>query len=418
MRRMISSTPSRELRNPPHRLTSPAQGVVTDLLVAPGEAVRAGQTLMVLEAMKMAMPIDAPVDGHVGHVGVGVGDTVVEGEALAEIHASPPAATATAGPAPASGVPEPEAGVADAPVLRRGAERLARRRALLADAARPEAVARRHAGGRWTAREGVAALLDPGSLVEYGGFAIAAQRSRRDEVELQQQTPADGLITGIGTVDGRPVAVMAYDYTVLAGTQGSFNHRKSDRLLELVARQGLPLVLWAEGGGGRPGDVDSPAIAGLHCSTFRQFAALSGQVPVIGLVGGRCFAGNAALLGCCDLVVARAGSSIGMGGPAMIEGGGLGRVEADAVGPAEVLAEAGAVDLIVEDDAALVSTARCWPCWAASRPPIRAPAPCPARWRRPCRPSATRSTTCGRCCRRCSMPAAWSSCGRPSAAPC
>jgi acetyl-CoA carboxylase carboxyltransferase component len=247
---------------------------------------------------------------------------------------------------------------AAAPRVRGALDALAERRALTLDAARPDAIAQRHAAGRRTARENLQDLLDAGSFTEYGAFAVAAQRRRRSEDELQRQTPADGLVTGTGTVDGRPVAVMAYDYTVLAGTQGVFNHRKSDRLLELAARQRWPLVLFAEGGGGRPGDVDWMGVAGLDCTTFQRFAALSGQVPLVGVVAGRCFAGNAALLGCCDLIVATEGSSIGMGGPAMIEGGGLGRVAADDVGPVPVLAAAGAVDLRVADEVEAVATAR------------------------------------------------------------
>jgi acetyl-CoA carboxylase carboxyltransferase component len=210
-----------------------------------------------------------------------------------------------------------------------------------------------------TAREIVDGLLDPGSFVEHGGLAVAAQRSRRPLDELERETPADGLITGVGTLRGTPgqrVAVMVYDATVLAGTQGVMNHAKADRLLELAARQCLPLLLWAEGGGGRPGDVDWPGVAGLDCTTFARLAALSGQVPLVGLVGGRCFAGNAALLGCCDLIVATRHSSLGMAGPAMIEGGGLGKVAADDVGPAPKLAEAGVVDCLVDDDAAAVAT--------------------------------------------------------------
>jgi acetyl-CoA carboxylase carboxyltransferase component len=187
---------------------------------------------------------------------------------------------------------------------------------------------------------------------------VAAQRSRRALADLQRQTPADGLVTGTGCIEGLPVAVMAYDYTVLAGTQGVFNHKKSDRLLALCAERRLPLVLFAEGGGGRPGDVDWLGVAGLDCTTFARLAALSGRVPLVGIVAGRCFAGNAALLGCCDLIIAVEGASLGMGGPAMIEGGGLGRVDADAVGPLEALAPAGVIDVRVPDEAAAVRVAR------------------------------------------------------------
>ncbi len=321
-------------------------GAVIAIEVTPGQAVAAGQTLLVQEAMKMEVPLAAPVAGRVVALAAAVGDVVPEGTALVEFEAGDFAADAPAASAPLDDG------------LRGDLLALRARRAQWADAARPEAVARRHAAGRLTARENVAALLDAGSFSEYGAMAVAAQRGRRSLEDLQQNTPADGLVTGTGTVSGQGVAVMAYDYTVLAGTQGYFNHRKSDRLLELALRQRLPLVLWAEGGGGRPGDVDSQTLAGLHCTTFARLAALSGQVALIGIAAGRSFAGNAALLGCCDVIIATEGSSIGMGGPAMIEGGGLGRVDADAVGPVAVLAAAGVIDLRVADEAAAAQAAR------------------------------------------------------------
>ena len=337
-------------------LRAGVQGVVIGIEVCAGDRVAAGQVLLLQEAMKMEVPLEAPGPGIVRGVAAAVGEVLADGAPAIEFEPLAPA-LAHAGSDAAAAV-APEARPDARPTPRADLQRLDARRALLADAARPEAIARRHAAGRRSARENVAALLDDGSFTEYGGFAVAAQRSRRPLDELQRQTPADGLITGTGTVHGHPVAVMAYDYTVLAGTQGVFNHRKSDRLLELCERRGWPLVLFAEGGGGRPGDVDWLGVAGLDCTTFGRMAALSGRVPLVGIVAGRCFAGNAALLGCCDLIVAVEGASIGMGGPAMIEGGGLGRVEADAVGPLDMLAPAGVIDLRVPDEAAAAAVAR------------------------------------------------------------
>jgi acetyl-CoA carboxylase carboxyltransferase component len=151
---------------------------------------------------------------------------------------------------------------------------------------------------------------------------------------------------------------MSYDYTVLAGTQGMRNHQKKDRLFEIAERRRLPVVVFAEGGGGRPGDVDMPIIAGLDCRAFQYFAQLSGLVPLVGIASGYCFAGNAALLGCCDVVIATEDSSIGMGGPAMIEGGGLGVYAPGEVGPIDVQDANGVVDLRVPDDAAAVAAAK------------------------------------------------------------
>ena len=226
------------------------------------------------------------------------------------------------------------------------------------DAARPEAVARRHERGRRTARENLAELVDEGSFVEYGPLQFAAQERRRPREELIERTPADGLIGGVGEIDGQRCVAMSYDYTVLAGTQGIRGHQKKDRLFELAERRRLPVVLFAEGGGGRPGDVDMPIVAGLDCRAFHLFARLSGLVPLVGIASGNCFAGNAALLGCCDVVIATEDSSIGMGGPAMIEGGGLGVYEPAEVGPIDVQDANGVVDLRVSDDQAAVAAAK------------------------------------------------------------
>jgi acetyl-CoA carboxylase carboxyltransferase component len=226
-----------------------------------------------------------------------------------------------------------------------------KRRALTRDDARPDAVARRHDAGGRTARENVADLVDEGSFVEYGRFAIAAQRNRRDLDELIARTPADGLVAGTARVNGRPCAVLSYDYTVLAGTQGALGHRKKDRLFELIERMRLPTVFFAEGGGGRPGDVDHPVVSALDTRAFALWARLSGVVPRIAVVAGRCFAGNAVIAGCSDLIVATENISLGMGGPAMIEGGGLGVVAPDDVGPLPVQATNGVVDVVVADEA-------------------------------------------------------------------
>jgi acetyl-CoA carboxylase carboxyltransferase component len=337
-------------------LTAPVHGAVVALVATPGQAVPAGHTLLLQEAMKMEVPLHAPGPGRVHALAVAVGDVVEQGAQLVDWEDLQAAAASTAvapGLAP-DPVAEPSALRADPLAL----QALQARLALLQDSARPQAAAQRHAAGHLTARQVVAGLLDANSFSEYGALAVAAQRSRRSLADLQAATPADGLITGSGTVHGQTVAVLVYDYTVLAGTQGVFNHQKADRLLALAARHRWPVLLWAEGGGGRPGDVDWLGVAGLNCTTFARLAALQGQVPLIGMASGHCFAGNAALLGCCDVVVATAGSSIGLGGPAMIEGGGLGMVAAADVGPVADLLTAGVVDVCVRDDAAAVALAR------------------------------------------------------------
>jgi acetyl-CoA carboxylase carboxyltransferase component len=312
-----------------HPVTAPFAGVVVAIPHAREEHVGAGSPLVVLEAMKMEHEVLAEIDGVLATVAVAIGDAVQEGQLLATLAPSELPGAADTG-APDRQLGERSGERADVRAVRE-------RHELGLDAARPEAVAQRRERGRRTARENLADLLDEGSFVEYGPLLFAAQERRRAREELIARTPADGLVGGVGTIEGQRCVAMSYDYMVLAGTQGMRNHAKKDRLFELAARRRLPVVLFAEGGGGRPGDVDMPIVAGLDC---------------------RAFAGNAALLGCCDVVIATEDASIGMGGPAMIEGGGLGVFAPGEVGPIDVQHANGVVDLRAADDAEAVALAR------------------------------------------------------------
>jgi acetyl-CoA carboxylase carboxyltransferase component len=329
-------------------VTASFAGVVVALPHGPQEPVAPGTPLVVLEAMKMEHEILAEAGGVVGRLAVAIGDEVQEGQLLLTLE---PGQDDLASSHDRSGEQAEQGERADLAAVHE-------RHAIGLDAARPEAVARRHEHGRRTARENLADLLDDGTFVEYGPLLFAAQERRRSREELIARTPADGLVGGVGEVDGRPLVAMSYDYMVLAGTQGMRNHMKKDRLFELAQERRLPVVLFAEGGGGRPGDVDMPIVAGLDCRAFELFARLSGLVPLVGIVSGYCFAGNAALLGCCDVVIATESSSIGMGGPAMIEGGGLGVYEPGEVGPIDVQDANGVVDLRVADEQEAVEAAK------------------------------------------------------------
>src|SRR5881296_3511398 len=333
---------------------APMQGTVVAVDVSPGDAVPAGRQLLVMEAMKMEHVVTAPVGGIVRALHVSAGDTVYEGHALLVLEES------AVEPAAAE-----QAGQSDLAHVRPDLAEVHRRHALTLDAARRDAVERRRATAQRTARENIDDLCDPGSFIEYAPLVIAAQRRRRPVEELIERTPADGLVAGIGRVNGQlfdesrsRCVVMAYDYTVLAGTQGVQNHRKKDRLFELAADWRLPVVFFTEGGGGRPGDTDGASVAGLDCWAFNYWGRLSGLVPLVGVNSGRCFAGNAALLGCCDVIIATGNSSIGMGGPAMIEGGGLGVFHPDEVGPMHIQVPGGGVDVAVADEAE-ATRARC-----------------------------------------------------------
>jgi acetyl-CoA carboxylase carboxyltransferase component/biotin carboxyl carrier protein len=335
-------------------LHAPMQGTIVSLEVGEGDTLSAGQTVAVLNAMKMEHVVTAGESGIVRWLGVAAGDTVSEGQPLIAVERRELPAAETA-----------RAAVLDLAHIRADLSAVDERHAATTDATRADAVARRRRTGQRTARENVADLCDPDSFIEYGPLAIAAQRQRRSLPDLIARTPADGLVAGIGRVNGdrfsgaaARCAVLSYDYTVLAGTQGFQNHRKKDRLFDLIERLRVPVVFFTEGGGGRPGDVDAPGVAGLDCMAFHLFGRLSGLVPLVGINSGRCFAGNAALLGCCDVIIAARDSTIGMGGPAMIEGGGLGVFRPDEVGPMAVQVPNGVVDIAVDDEAAGVRAAK------------------------------------------------------------
>jgi len=333
---------------------APMQATVVALQVAEGEPVARGQVVAVLEAMKMEHTVEAPVSGRVGALLAEPGQTLMTGEPILSIEPGD-------GP-DAAAVVEAEI---DLDAIRPDLQEVFDRRDLGRDAARPVAVAKRHARGQRTARENLASLVDDGSFNEYGEFAVAAQSRRRDPDDLVRNTSGDGILTGTGRVNGalfgEAAARCAFaigDYTVLAGTQGQRHHRKLDRVFTLAGKHEIPMILLAEGGGGRPGDTDRVTVSGLDGPSFAAFAALSGKVPVVGVVAGRCFAGNAALLGCCDVIIATEDSNIGMAGPAMIEGGGLGAYRPEDIGPIDVQAGNGVVDVRVRDEAEACEVAK------------------------------------------------------------
>ncbi|MGW6622562.1 carboxyl transferase domain-containing protein [Nocardia sp. NPDC055002] len=315
-----------------------------------GADVGAGGQLAVLEAMKMQHVAASPDAARAVRVLVRPGQVVAPGDPLVII---------TRTGADESGGAHTEL---DPDRVRADVDEIRARHLVTLDESRPAAVDKRHRLGRRTARENIADLVDEGSFVEYGALAFAAQRSRRAEADLIANTPADGLVTGLATIGAdrfgnAEAVVVSYDYTVLAGTQGKNNHAKTDRAFELAERKRIPVVLFAEGGGGRPGDTDGTGM-GLDVTTFRALGALRGKVPLVTIVSGRCFAGNAALAGVCDVIIATPDANIGMGGPAMIEGGGLGACRPEDIGPVEVQRRNGVVDLVARDEAHAVALAK------------------------------------------------------------
>ena len=340
------------------------QGTIVSLEAEVGDLVQAGQTVLVMEAMKMEHVLVTPVAGKVREIAVRPGDTVYDHSPVVFIEEMD-----VEGAAAASAVE------LDPDYIRPDLALVHERHAVLEDDARPDAVAARHAAGQRMARANVYDLCDPGTFVEYGGLGLPTGMDR-PRAEVIRRYPTDGMITGVGAINGAQFgdpasrcAVLAYDYTVLAGTQGGVNHRKTDRLLEVAHQWKLPVVLFTEGGGGRAGQrrasrnsAGEPILSQVggpgDTPTWQRLGALSGLVPLVGINSGFSFAGNAALLGCCDVIIATANSSIGMGGPALIEGGGLGVFRPEEIGPMSVQTANGVVDVAVADEAEAVQAAK------------------------------------------------------------
>ena len=349
-----------------HAVCAPLQGTIVTIDVAEGDVVREGQLLLVMNAMKMEHEVHAEASGVVREVTVSAGDTIYEGHPVILIDE---AAVEVSGEAADEEI--------DLDYVRPDLAEVHERHAATLDENRPDALARRRRTKQRTARENVDDLCDPGTFVEHGSLALTPGTGLSLE-EVIQRFPTDGMITGVGSVNGKHFGdeearcvILAYDYTVLAGTQGAVNHPKTDRMLELAGKWRRPVVFFTEGGGGRAGTggrreggqaaAEAPQIGGyrpLDTPTFATMAKLSGLVPLVGVTSGRCFAGNAVLLGCCDIIIATANSNIGLGGPAMVEGGGLGVFTPEEIGPMSVQVPNGVVDIAVEDEEEAVRAAR------------------------------------------------------------
>ncbi|PCI67126.1 MAG: hypothetical protein COB38_09735 [Gammaproteobacteria bacterium] len=339
------------MKNSQKIIQSPCAGVITDICVKVGDQVNKNDVLLMIESMKMQYPIKSKFHGEIKSILVESGNVIEQNQSLCELELQDlenrKIETKRDDDTVNSGIEN----------IRADLDEVIKRHQRTLDVSRTYAVKKRHAKGMSTARENIANLLDKNSFNEYGALLLAGQRRRFNEDELIEKSPADGLVVGTGSINNQIFSddksrclVMAYDYSVFAGTQGIMNHKKMDRMLLLAKEQEIPVVLFAEGGGGRPSDTDFNGVTGLDCHTFVGLAALSGLVPTVGIVAGRCFAGNAALLGVCNVIIATQNSTIGMAGPAMIEGGGLGSYTAEEVGPVSTQSPNGVIDILAKDE--------------------------------------------------------------------
>jgi len=271
---------------------APLAGKVIEILSANGDLVDPGQIVLTLESMKVHVKVEAEVAGRVLDLRVKLNDSVGRGEVLFDVLPGDSAlenehaASSTASRVKSS-VNDPETALAQESI---------RLHSLADDAHREQAVKKRHDKGYLSARENLALYCQAESFREYGRLAVAAQASRYSKEQLRENTAADGVITGMGKVplgldsaasEGLKTTFIINDYSVLAGTQGYYHHAKIDRMLDVAEQQRTPVVMYTEGGGGRPGDTDVLHInSGLGCTTFSNWARLEGVVPRISVANG------------------------------------------------------------------------------------------------------------------------------------
>ncbi len=342
---------------------APLQGMIISIAVAEGDTVQRNQPVAVMEALKMEHVVLSEVAGVVREVALEVGDTIFEGTPVAFVE-----------PQDVEGEYETGEEI-DLDSIRPDVAEVEHFRSLTRDEARIDATAKRHNAGKRTARQNILDLCDDGSFFEYGPLVTATRFPSDTHEELEERiirTAADAMVMGVGRVNGAIVGednarcvAMSYDYTVLAGTQGGKNHQKQDRMFGVALQAKLPVVLYTEGGGGRThggpragGGPNATSVGGLSTRTWRELGKLSGLVPIVGVNSGYCFAGNVVLLGACDVIIATKDSSIGIGGPAVIEGGGLGAYAPSEVGPVEIQQPNGVIDILVEDEEEATAVAK------------------------------------------------------------
>jgi acetyl-CoA carboxylase carboxyltransferase component len=343
---------------------APMLGSVVAVLVEEGNLVSAGDTLLVIEVMKVHSNIKASVSGQVSKILTATAANVEKGAPLLELLEQENRSLGNSTKMQKSVLASNSSTDLNTPSKALASVDQRKRKTL--DTARAQARDKRVAKGYRTARENLNDLCDTDSFIEYGQFAVAAQRQRKDYEELQSTTAGDGILTGLATINANlygpsrsKTAVIINDYSVLAGTQGYFHHAKLDRILAVAERQGVPVIMYSEGGGGRPGDTDITTVnSGLQCGSFGSWAALAGKSPRIAVANGYNFAGNAALFGAADITIATQKSWIGMAGPAMIAGGGLGDVKPTEIGPIDVQTENGVVDIVADDEAHATAIAK------------------------------------------------------------
>jgi acetyl-CoA carboxylase carboxyltransferase component len=236
-----------------------------------------------------------------------------------------------------------------------------------------EKIAKQHAAGKLTARERIDLLVDPGTFVEMGIHAGPhfAQRAMDGK-----DAPADGVVTGWGDVDGRPVAIAAYDFTVMAGSMGMTGEIKVGRLRELALQKRIPLIWLLDSAGARIQEAAGSLFAGSG-HLFREEVTMSGVVPLVAGMLGPCAAGTAYIPGLSDFVPMVVGQgAMALAGPHLTKAVTGEEISMEDLGGARVhCRKSGVGDLEVSDDAECIEAIKTYlsffPSNCEQKPPVR-----------------------------------------------
>lgn len=315
-------------------LVAPMQGTIVSINVDVGEEVQAGQVVAAVEAMKLQHDIRVERSGVVAAISMSKGDVVREGYPIVFLFEQDVK----------GGAIEADSGF-DLDQIRNDLQEVNEYIERTLDEAHGEAVATLRERGRRTPRKNIGDLLDPDTFMEFGPPAAGSV--------------SGGTIMGFGGVNGALVgderSRTALVYANYPYAMYSHGHYRQEQVHELAHDWKVPIVLFSEGQG------EPPSLStgvGLDASVFADFAKLSGLVPLVGVNLGDCFAGNATLLSCCDVIIGTQQSTIGMNGPTVVAANGLGNYRADELGATSFQAANGNLDIVVKDDADAVAAVK------------------------------------------------------------
>ena len=244
----------------------------------------------------------------------------------------------------------------EGPTMAEAAAELQEKKAKVREMGGAERVQRQHDQSKLTVRERLDLLFDEGTFVEFG---ILGHHQSQSPAMQGKFTPADGVVTGIGDIDGRKACVIAYDFTVMAGSMGMVTEIKASRMRELALRERVPLIWLVDSAGARIQEATGSMFARTG-DLFREQVIMSGVVPQVAAMVGPGAAGTAYIPGLADFVpMVKGTSNMALAGPHLVKAAVGEDVSAEDMGGSKVHTKfSGVADLEVADDPSCIDAIR------------------------------------------------------------